>query len=107
MFKTVMHRRLAHIARALHLTIGKMIGIQQAKRFGNTGLQIAAIDLKGLHPPDINIPQIHRRVAAVHPFGKHHSGTTCRLNADRVKARGNKEILPAPAPRQEYSDHPA
>ena len=60
-----------------------------------------------MHPADINIPQVHRRVAGVHPFGKHHAGTACRLDADRIEAGGNKEILLARGPRPEYSGHPA
>ena len=70
-----------------------MVGIEKAKRFRHPALQIGAVRLKRLHPPDIDIPQIHRRVAAVHPFGQHHAGPACRLDADRVEPGGNEEIL--------------
>ena len=88
-----MNRGLPHITRGFHLAVREMVGIKKPQCFRHPALQIRAVCLKRLHPADIHIPQIHRRIAGVHPFGKRHAGTACRLDADGIKAGGDKEIL--------------
>ena len=70
-----------------------MIGIEETERFRDPRAKIAAVGLEWLHPPDIDIPQIHWRVATIHPFGQHHAGTAGGLDPHRVKAGGDEEIL--------------
>ena len=87
-----MHGGLAHISCRLNLTIGEMIGIEQAKRFRDASLKIASVRLERLHAAYVDIPQIHRCIASFHPFSKDHAGATSRLDAHRVKPGSNKEI---------------
>ena len=51
-----------------------------------------AVCLKRLHPADIDIPQINRRIACIHPFGQHHAGTTGRLDTHRIEPCRDKEV---------------
>src|SRR5690606_7286070 len=59
--------RATDAARAAHLAIRKMLGIEQAKRFGHALAQIKPVLLERLRAPDIDLPQVEGRFAIVHP----------------------------------------
>ena len=52
-----------------------MVGVKQAERFGHPLAQIGAVLLKAMRAPDIDLPEVERRLAIVHPLRERHAGT--------------------------------
>ena len=88
-----MKRRAPDAARGGLLAVGVVVGIEQAQSFGHAFGQIAAIALKRLRPPDIDIAQIERLFAGIHPCGQRHARPARRLNADGVEPGGDPDIV--------------
>ena len=65
--------------------------VQQPETFGHPVAQVTGVALERLHAPDIDIRQIHRRMAADDPFRQHLARAAGRLDADRVEAAGDEE----------------
>src|SRR6185437_4345009 len=69
------------------------VGIQSS---GGAG-KVLAEWIAQSHPPmdlwDVDIPQIHRRMALGDPLGQHLAGAARGLDADRVEPRGDVEVL--------------
>src|ERR1700687_4950149 len=66
--------------------------IKQSKRLDRAVLQIAEIALKRHHPADIDVPQIHGRMAIDDPICENFAGAPCRADADRIEARRDEMI---------------
>ena len=64
------------------LAIGEMIGVEKAERFTDTLLQIGPISLEWLHPADIDVPQIKRRLPIVNPLRQRKTGAAGGHNAN-------------------------
>jgi hypothetical protein len=56
--------------------------IEQPERFNRPILQIAAIALKRHHAANMDIPQIHRRMAVDDPISENLAGAAGGLNPD-------------------------
>ena len=70
-----------------------MIGIKQAQCFCGPLVEIGFIALKGLHAGDINIAQIKRFLAALHPIRQGMARAARRLNTDRVEPGRHPDII--------------
>ena len=55
--------------------------------------QKVGLALKRKGTTHVHIPKIHWRRALVHPLRQHLTGAAGRLNADRIKAAGHKEVI--------------
>ena len=66
-----MQGRAAHPARGLALSKGPVHRVEQAQRFDRAVAQIARIALERHHAADVDVPQVHRRVAIDDPFREH------------------------------------
>ena len=74
-FQLFMDRRTADAAGGLHLPVGVVISVKQAKRFGHPLAQIMPVFLKRLRPADVDFPQVERRLAIIHPLRQRESRT--------------------------------
>src|SRR5262249_7113910 len=54
--------------------------------------QVASVTLERHRAPDVDVPEIHRRMAVEDPVGEHLAGAARRLDADRVEAGGDEEV---------------
>ena len=72
-----------------HLSVRKMVGVEQAECFGNAFLQIAAVLLEGLGATDVDLPKIERGFTVIDPLRQRHAGAARRDDADRIVAGGH------------------
>ena len=81
-----------HAARRLGLPEGPVHGVQQAQGLHRAVFQVAPVALKRHATANVHVPQVHGRVTINNPIGQHFAGATGRLDADRVKASGHKQV---------------
>ena len=74
--------RAANATRCCLLAEWKMIGVQQAKRLFRPLEQVCFVALEWLHPRNVDIAQIERLFACVHPLCQCHTCATRGLNSD-------------------------
>ena len=82
----------AHAARRLRLAERPVHGVEQAERLDRAVLQITAVALERHDAPDVDVPEIHRRMAVDDPVGEHLAGAARRLDADRIEAGGDEQV---------------
>src|SRR3546814_3145718 len=58
----------------------------------SSDLEVAARVLERLQAADVDVPEVERRRAAVHPLGQRLAGAAGRLDADGVEAGGDVEV---------------
>ncbi len=87
------HRAAPDAPRGRLLAIGKVIGIEQAQRFGRPRRQIGLIALKRLHSRDVHVTQIKGFLPVFHPLRQRHARAARRLNPDRVEPGGDPDIV--------------
>ena len=58
-------------------------------------MQILFVALERLHANDVNVAEVERFFACVHPFSQRHACTARGLNADGVEARCDPNVIAA------------
>ena len=89
----LMERRAPDASGSCLLAVRKMIGIEQTQRFFRPLINIGLVAHERLHPANINIRQIKRRMAMLHPMGQRHAGATGGLDANGIKPGADEIIL--------------
>ena len=90
-----MKRRPPDSARRCFLPIGIVIGEKQAQRLRRAGMEIGSVPLKGFHPRNVDIAEVERPFAVLHPLGKRHARPAGGLDADGVEPRRDPDIVHA------------
>ena len=85
-----MKGRAPHTACRGLLPIGEVVGIEQAKRFPCPVDKVGPVAHEGLHPADVDIGEIERRVSVFHPVGQRHARPARGLDADRIEPGGDE-----------------
>ena len=88
-FQMFVQRRAAHAARGFHLTVGEVIGVEQAQRFGYPFLEVGAVLLERLGAADVHFPQVKRGFAFGDPMRQRHARPARGNDADGIVPGGN------------------
>ena len=91
--EVLVERRPPHTARRGLLAEGEVVGIEEAEGLGRALPEVAAVALEGLHPGDVDIAQIERLLAGLHPFRQRHARAARRLDPDRVEPGRDPEVV--------------
>ena len=86
----VVERRAADASRGLHLPERPVHLVQQPQGLGRPLVEVPAVALEGHEPPDVHLPQVHRRVAVHDPVGDRAPGAAARREAHGVEAGGDE-----------------
>ena len=88
-----MERCAAHAPCSCLLAIGEVVGIEQSQGFFGSFKQVMLVALEWLHAADVHITQIKRFFARVHPLRQCHACPTRGLDANRIEARRDPNIV--------------
>ena len=88
----VVEHALAHAAGCDRLKIRPVDGVERADHLHRAVAQVARVRLEGRHAADVDIPEIHRRLAAHDPLRHCAAGACPRRDADGVEAGRDVEV---------------
>ena len=89
--EAVVQRRAPQRPRRLELAKGPVHGVQQPQALDRALAQIGAVAVEAAEPADIDLAEVHRRLAGDDPFGESASGTAGAGDTDRVEAGGEEQ----------------
>ena len=87
----VQHAR-ANAARGQRLQERPVHRVEGAHHLHRAVAQVARVALEWRHPPDVDVPEIHRRLAAHDPLGHRAARARSRRDADGVEAGRDEEV---------------
>ena len=88
----VIKRRAPYPPGRVHLAERPVHGVEQPESFHRPVAEVTPVGLERLGPTDVDVPEIHGRVAADDPLGEDLSGAPSRLDADGVET-GSHEVI--------------
>src|SRR5580658_10936000 len=91
--QAIMQRRLAHPARRFVLAERPMRGVEEPQALRDARTQVFAIDLERHVAPDIDFPQIERRVSVADPLGNDFADAAGRLQSDGIEPGRDETVL--------------
>jgi hypothetical protein len=59
--------------------------VEKPEDLGRPVVEVAPVALEWIEAPDVDLREVHRRVAVDDPVGQRPPGSTTRLEADRVE----------------------
>ena len=98
--QAIVERAAPHAARGLGLAEGPVHGVEHAHHLHRAIAEIPGVDLERRDPANVDVPQVHGRLAAGDPLRQHLAGSRRRGDADGVEAGGHVEVPALRAPRR-------
>ena len=84
---------MLNAATGVELSVRPVQVIEKPQRLGGSLGEKCFFILKWVGPPNIDIPQIHRRAPTDHPFGEDLPDAPRALDSDGVKPCRDKELV--------------